>query len=294
MQPDALAGRLLELLREGTLAASKLSERARVTLGPLFRTGVLREERAGRGRRVTIADESALRTWIAARYPSGLSVDADDDLPPRATSLSHVGHSKRGRQLEAEPLLLRGFGDAVLTHGPTVTAEPCVMRPGVTLHLADTTRASGVASALLSEEYTWHFSGTFAIVENFEVFLHVDELLPALDAALYAAGRLSTRVIDWLTTLDDAQILHMGDYDPVGLDEYLRLRQALGPRVTLHIPTDLDDFEDRVRRYGRPDLLQTSADLLATVRRRADPAVNQVLEILDRHGKALEQGALLI
>jgi len=132
------------------------------------------------------------------------------------------------------------------------------------------------------------------IVENFEVFLHVDELLPALDAALYAAGRLSRRTIEWLTTLDDAQILHMGDYDPVGLDEYLRLRQALGPRVTLHIPTDLDDFEDRVRRYGRPDLLQTSADLLATVRRRADPAVNQVLEILDRHGKALEQEALLI
>jgi hypothetical protein len=77
----------------------------------------------------------------------------------------------------------------------------------------------------------------------------------------------------------------------VGLDEFLRLKTAVGDRASLHLPANLRDL---VSQYGRPELLRDSEAVLKRLRAASDPDVRQVVNILNEIGCGLEQEALLI
>jgi len=111
--------------------------------------------------------------------------------------------------------------------------------------------------------------------------------------ALYACGRLSDLALQWLGSPELSQCLftHCGDYDPVGLDEFLRLKKVVGDRVRLHIPANLCDLAGT---YGRPELLRDSAAVLRRLRGSSDSSVRRVVQILDETGCGLEQEALLL
>jgi hypothetical protein len=113
------------------------------------------------------------------------------------------------------------------------------------------------------------------------------------DVALYASGRLSELALQWLGSpeLSQCRFIHCGDYDPVGLDEFLRLKRIVGDRARLHIPANLREF---VATYGRPELLCDSAAVLKRLRASIDPDVHSVIEILDETGCGLEQEVLLL
>lgn len=278
MPLDPLARRLLVLLDDGSIPAAKFSSAMRARLASLFQLAVLSEEKSGGGRRIVVKNDTALRQWIAANYPSGL-VGIAAELPPRAESVANFADSKRGRPIDVWLVFLRGFGDAVLRR--SVGAMP----------LAELTRGFGVTAAILEPRDPWQIDGTLALVENLELFLHVERVAPDVDVALWYAGRVPGRVLDWVAALPARQFLHMPDYDPVGLDEYLKVRARVGDRARLFVPADL---EGRVARFGRAQLLEDSEAVLLRVRKEADSAVRAVLDVLDRHGKGLEQEALLI
>ena len=88
-----------------------------------------------------------------------------------------------------------------------------------------------------------------------------------------------------------ASILHCGDYDPVGLDDYLRVKTACPGRTTLYLPANLEDL---LVRYGKKELLQSSTAVLARLRKIEDQEVRQIVRLLDQHGVGLEQEALLL
>lgn len=280
MSVDSLADRLSRLLEEGSCPASELSRAMRRRLRSLFDLGVLVERRAGSGFRVQLTSPEALRRWIAREYPHGLG-GTDEELPSRARGVANFGDSKRGGRVDASLLQLRGFGDAELRHA------------GGDMPVAELTRRFGAASLVLEEPFEWGFSGRLTIVENLEFFLSVEYLVADVEVALWSRGRMSSRVLEWLSSpaMAEATLVHAGDYDPVGLDEYLKLVAALGPRVELYVPNDL---AERLRRFGRPELLTDSLEVLGRVRRESDDAVDRVLSMIDRVGKGLEQEGLLI
>jgi hypothetical protein len=115
----------------------------------------------------------------------------------------------------------------------------------------------------------------------------------AADVALYASGRLSDLALQWLGSpeLSQCRFIHCGDYDPVGLDEFLRLKAVLGDRARLHVPANLRDL---VATYGRPELVRDSQAVLKRLRGSADPDVHSVVEALDETGCGLEQEILLM
>ena len=131
------------------------------------------------------------------------------------------------------------------------------------------------------------------IVENLEVFLHLEETGIACDLAVYAAGRMSERLLAWLASpaMSGCSVLHCGDYDPVGLQEYLRLRAACGSRASLYVP---DDLMDLLRTFGKRELLSDSPAVLRSVRASSDVSVRHVLRLIDEAGCGLEQEALLL
>jgi hypothetical protein len=279
MPLDPLAARLDELLTAGSMVASQLSWQMQKRLTALFEFKALAVEKAGGGSRVVVRDREALQRWVSTNYPSGLH-GTGEELPARAEAVANFRDSKAGRKLTVLPLYMRGFGDAALTR-----------RAGA-LPLAALTAAHRLVGVLVDLADPWEFAGTLALVENLELFLHAEDVVPGIDGALWTAGRFDQRALDWIAGMPSCRVVHVGDYDPVGLDEYLRVRAALPRgRASIFVP---DDFERRLAAYGKVDLLERSVAVLERVRRTAPRDLRAVLAVMDRHGKALEQEGLMI
>lgn len=280
MSIDALAKRLQVLISEGVLNASELTEAMRARLWDLFALGVLEDVKArGKaGRRVVANNGEALRRWVERNYPSGLT-GHPASLSPRAAGVANFRDSKRGGRLEADLVFLRGFGSVTIRNSRQV------------LPLGEMTAQYGVVGQFITDADPWRFSGTVLVVENGEVFLHAHEVLPPADVVVHASGRISERLVNWFALQDNLEVIHAGDYDAVGLADYLRLKHRMPGRVRLFIPPDLDV---RVEKFGNREILEKSVGLLMAVRNLADEAARQVLESLDRHARALEQEYLLI
>ena len=279
---DSFARHLARLLEKGSLPARSLAARDRSRLQSLLDAGVLAEERQGAGRSVVLHDETALQAFIHSLYPHGLTGGLAGHLPPRSRAVAFRRDAKMAVRGGAEAVLLRGFGNAFLSS------------EAGTLPVAEWTRQAGAAALLLDDKTpAWGCDGMLAIVENQEVFVHFETLGSAADLALYVGGRLSGRVIDWLASspMSACRIVHWGDYDPVGLDEYLRLSRACPGRTRLHLPEDIDQL---FARYGKRELIEKGQTILRRLRKSADPAVRLVVGLMDRYGAGLEQEALLI
>lgn len=278
---DPLAGRPARLLADASVPATALSARQRERLGPLFAAGVLGEVRSGAGRRVEVRNRGALADFARALYPSGLEGLTGEGAAPRSRAVAQVRDAKRAAGTDAEAVLLRGFGEARLTG------------PAGALPVGEWTRRAGVAALQIAQGCPWGWEGQVAVVENAEAFFHLEDLDLPCGLALYAGGRLSRRVLAWLASppMAGARYLHLGGYDPVGLDEYLRLARACPGRVRLFVP---EGFEGLLAAYGKPSLPAASPAVQARLRRAEDPDVRRVVALLDRHGAGLEQEALLL
>ena len=276
MKP-ALLDRLRALDQEGSLPGSRLSKPMRRELRSLFDARILEEQRSGAGRRVIVANEAAFQQWVRERLPGGLHPELDG--PPRSAAIAAFRDAKVARRTDAEPVLLRVFTD-----------KAAVEVDGVTLSGQELTQQAGCVSFLLSEGRQAKLSGRVGVVENLEAFLYAERLGPPLDAAMYSAGRISSRVLEWMGTQESTRWVHLGDYDPVGLSEYLRVSEACPGRATLWVPPDLEKL---VTRYSKGRLMEASSRVWAKVRQSEDPVVCQVVTLLDRHAKGLEHEILL-
>ena len=141
----------------------------------------------------------------------------------------------------------------------------------------------GVFSFRFTRECSYELRGPCVLVENPAVFMNAEQLNLDVGLLIYGRGRISKRAIDWLvrSTDPDFRLLHLPDYDPVGLSEFQRLEMRLGNRVALHLPIDL------VKKGN-------SQAMLARLRSSELPAIRRVVELIDRNNAGLEQEALLI
>jgi hypothetical protein len=279
MAVDALAEKLGLLLEQGTLAWSRLTDRERMRLQGLFDGGVLEVRRSGAGKVVVLQNRVSLDAFVGKQYPSGL--EGRQEIPgPRGRAVAEHRDSKKALENCSPVVLLRGFGT-------------CELRAGnEALPVAHWTQLAGVA-ALRLDNRPWAFAGTMAVVENLEVFWNIERLNLAIQLALYAQGRLHGKILDWLSSpaMAHCRIIHCGDYDPVGLDEYVRIKAACPERTRLHLPSNLEEL---LSRYGKRDLLDSSSAVFARLRKSSDQEVRRVVSLMDQYGVGLEQEALLL
>jgi hypothetical protein len=276
--PDAFARLLQRLAQEGRVPRSQFSARSLRDLQSLFDSGALRQARSGGGLVVEVKDAETLSAFYRKRYPSEGKEIAG---PPRARAVGMLRNAKRVGRTNMEPVLVRALSSAVCS------------RNGVQSDLQAATNQTGAACLILETGRFWTLAGHVAIVENLECFLHFEQMGVPADLALYAAGRLSDLAFEWIGSpeLSQCRFIHCGDYDPVGLDEFLRLKATVGDRARLHVP---DNLHDLVAKYGRPDLLRDSQAVLKRLRGGSDPDVATVVRMLDETGYGLEQEALLL
>lgn len=275
---DPLQRLLDELAAGDTVPDSRLSTRARERLTALFDAGVLLTERRGAGRVVRAQNTSAVAALRERLFPGS---DTGPVATPRAAAVAALRDAKRAARAEASVVLLRATGPASAWIG------------GQTLDVPAMTRQLGAVAVVLDAGRALRIESPLAIVENLECFLHAEQLGTGAPLALYAGGRLPGPVLDWLASdaMRRADLIHCGDYDPVGLDEFLRLHAARDGRARLHVPPDLEKL---FQRYGKPALLSRNQSLMPRLRACTIPAVSDVVRLMHDHGCGLEQEALLI
>lgn len=280
-----LARVLQQLLEGGRISASQVGRAVLVELRPLLDSGAVHLVRAGAGHVYTATNREAVEALARARFPSGLTRLGDADLSNRERGVMEVRDSKRIRGV--------GFGYTLLRLVPGVDL---VRADGPTQqHAALPSSASTAwAVAVIIDEPggSWRLSqpgGRIAVIENLDTFSRVNLADIGVSAALFAEGCLSSRHVGFLAALATAghPVLHVGDYDPVGLEEYLRLKKLI-PRVSLHIP---DDVETLFNRYSKPSILQKPRNRTALARLRTvtDPTVQRIVSLIDAENGCLEQ-----
>jgi hypothetical protein len=277
---DSLSRHLAILSDSSSLPASSISKADRQRLRTLFDAGVIEEVRLGAGRRLIVTNRTALRAFILSLYPSGLE-GFKGDLPSRSRAVAERRDSKKAIGKRPTILLARGFND-------------CTFRKDESrLPVAEWTESAGVASLCLDAMAGWQYRGTLSLVENLETFWHIEKIAPSVDLAIYAEGRIGADVLNWLSSpgMIESKVIHFPDYDPVGMDEYLRIKRACPERTKLFLPVDLEMLFSR---YGKAQLLHDSSAVLARLRKSVDIEVRYVVEFMDRYGVGLEQEALLI
>lgn len=275
MKADPLARVLSDLISKQYVTRSELGSRTRLAIGPLFDMGALKEARHGAGWRIVVTNLDALKNFVDARFPLGLE-SAVSGLG-RTEAVSVLRDSKRGVNSTGEPVLIRGFSGAHL------------VSPEGKIDVRSATDLCGTACIVLTDNLVWNYEGgRVALVENLDPFLRFDEQYSDFDAAIYCAGRISERLLNWLES-QTFDIVHFGDYDPVGLQEYLRIKKRTGHRVTLFIP---DNLQELVRRFGKSKLLRDSTPILSSLRQEEDEVVRDVLQLLENAGMGLEQEIL--
>lgn len=265
------------------LAVSAVPSGCARLLADLHTCGAVFSRPAGRGSVVQIANRAAFSLFVESRFPLGLA-HSPQDAVDRTTGVRLFADAKAARRGAFEGVFVRSV----------VPGTRLLSDDGVELPVADLTNAGGGAAIVLGGSRGWSFRGVVAVIENAEAFWQHEHVLPEVDLALFACGRLSERVLSWLCSdqLSGCRFIHWGDYDPVGCVEYLRLRARCGRRATLHVPLSIAEL---LPLHGKRELILDQVDDLDALRRSEhDQTVVDLLRLFDQHRKGLEQEALLM
>ncbi len=180
--------------------------------------------------------------------------------------------------------MIRGFGNASLVSMDS---------PEEILEIARFTRKAGLVSVLLTFQPRWSFRGRVSIVENMEFFFNCERVLGGVYMAVFGGDRMSGLVLDWISSslLEGCSFVHLPDYDPVGLSEYLRFKNVLGDRVSLFVPPH---FEKILSHYGKRALLTDQARLIPALRNCGVCEIVKIIRLCEEYGYGLEQEILLL
>jgi hypothetical protein len=275
---ENLLRKLALLEYQGQLRKSQCSGHFMTFLRPLLSANVVVEERCGSGRRVTVRDGVTLHAFIERKFPNGVP---GDGLPQRVMGVQRFRDSKAFRSDNPEIVLIRAWQGNVLR------------RNGLAVDVVDETNLHSVFSFRAGPAYSLH--GLCALIEGPVVFGWFERLGLDVPLAIYYQGRLSTQLLNWLERQSEAAFscLHLPDYDPVGLNDFERIRSKLGSRVRLHLPENLNYL---FTRYSKRKLLEKRKNqvLLTKVRKSDCSQIQEVVELIDKYNAGLEQEALLI
>jgi hypothetical protein len=282
MSGEARLQKALKKLQDnGSIPESACSGSFLSRIHPLISSGILSWEKSGAGRRLAMRNAAAFSDFYSKHFPH--SEEQTSAAPRRVQGVARFRRSKAVRGTDEDIVLVRGWRNGQLLHN------------GEVLPVSEPTRMHGLLAFLLRSETTYKLCGRVATVENQTVFTNFERLNTGISLALYTQGCLSKRVITWLAAQTGAglEIVHVGDYDPTGLEEYRRLRKACGKNVSLFLLPNLKQlFHD----YSDPSLIKRarSQALLQRLRLVEDVALRTVLGYIDDENAGLEHEGLLI
>lgn len=278
IQREKLFVKLTLLKEKGQLAKSQCGRHFLDFLQPLLAADVVLEQRSGAGRRLVVADHSILQAFIDQNFHD---IESSEQSSQRILGVQRFRDSKAFANNNPEVVQVRAWQRNILFRNDSV------------VDAVAKTNLHSVFSFQLGPFYT--LRDRCALIEGPVMFSCFERLGLDVPLVIYGQGRLSKRLLHWLANQPDAKfsLLHLPDYDPVGLHDFERIRGSLGSRVHLYLPLNLDEL---FAKYSKRKLLEKrkSQVLLGKVRRSDSSDVQRVIGLIDKHNAGLEQEALLI
>ncbi|TAJ78413.1 MAG: hypothetical protein EPO42_07790 [Gallionellaceae bacterium] len=104
---------------------------------------------------------------------------------------------------------------------------------------------------------------------------------------------MSERLLNWVASpMIEGSLTHFGDYDPVGLDEYRKLKER-APRTSFYLPPNLENYF-KENKFLKPALMDKSSALLPRLAETKDASILTVIDLMQRYGGGVEQEVLLL
>lgn len=251
-------------------------------LQPLLANQILERKRVAAGQRLVVVDRDAFARWVEAHYPKAPETPAIG-ASSRTQSVALYRSTKALRSNLPEIVSVRSLLDGGL------------VRDGLPVESSKASAENGVFSFVLRESTPFALRGRCALIENPALFHAFEDLDLNAPLAIGYSGVCSNRLLSWLADNagNGAQVLHLPDYDPTGLAEFLRIHHRLGEAVQLHVPSDLKTVFER---YSDRSLLSKvrSQQRLLKLRKSTHPAVRQIVAFIEEMNGGLEQEALLV
>ena len=259
---------MLKLLEAETISQSRIP--TSVTLSPDWENwlaaGFIELECHGSNRIYRVLDRENIRVIFYQKFPG----EAEDDYSA-VDNVRAFADSKARARASQGVCFLRGWQSVSLN--------------GHVVDLDEKTRQFGLFAAVLTDLQ----ADRICLVENLDSFLQAEKVLGTDWLLLHTYGRVGK---GWLQKISCSELLVFSDYDFVGLDEFLRVREVFS-EAQFFIP---EGYEAMWVKYAKPIKKRDDGEQLATrrIRESLHPVVVAVREQLLRTGKFLEQQALFI
>lgn len=281
----------LEKLRTGSpsgeLAASKFSKSQSDAL-EMFGRQTRSVERVNKGRGVVFRITNF--ETFEKHYQHLVPIAADtlpESLSNRATNIAATRNSKSAaHHHDAYYLLIKAIGEPIWLddYGNQLSLNELTAQAG-----------AGVIKIQSDDDPGWHSDAPIWLVENQALFDRLDWLpkLPPASIAYYQ-GHLRTALVDWLASRSRTpDVIFFPDYDGVGLQNYVRLRRAVGDAVSFWL---MPDWETRLKQFGNNALWKKTNSSLIKAAKTPEILANADLTALVRQmqalGYALEQESI--
>ena len=272
------AQQLKKLLNGENLPITGISNKNIKRLRTLIETGVVSSKRINAGRSLKAIHLSELQMFADKEYPSGLDA-AIAGASNRAECVALFRNAKHKRiKNDRESLLVKAFSDK----------HDLLKINNFILPVTPWCEIAGIAGIQLKDNDILEITGRVALVENIEVFWFFEEMDVQVDMVYYTAGRFSGRFLNSLTPNKDLSIIHFGDYDPVGVDEYLKIKKKF-KTTEFYIPDNIESLF----KYGKTELLSKNKAILRRLRKEQDQTAVELVGYMDKYNKGLEHEILL-
>jgi hypothetical protein len=228
--------------------------------------GFIEAERRGTSLSFRVTDRETLRGIFHQKFPGEAEGDGS-----AVDNLRAFADSKARARASQGVCFLRGWQRVRVNE--------------VDVDLGEATQRFGLFAAVLSDLK----AERICLVENLDSFRQAEKVFGTDWLFLHTYGRVGK---EWLQKISCREMLVFSDYDFVGLEEFLRVREAF-PEAQFFMP---EQYEALWVKYAKPLKNRDGGEQLATrrVSESQYPVVVALREQLLRTGKFLEQQALFL
>jgi hypothetical protein len=194
-----------------------------IEFGNLIDSGIIKKVGSGRGISYSIMDQNKFQIFIEQYFPNGMLSEEMTDK----NDVAGVFRDSKAKVIPTNPIFfLRGFKNTIL-NAERINLEYYTNKFGV----------FAVQSLNISTD-------KICIVENLDTFLSVEKLLGKDFIYLHKYGRIGKTSLE---SIQASEILVFSDYDFVGLNEYLCIKEV-HPHAKFFIP---ENYEELFKKYSK-------------------------------------------
>ncbi|MCU8561484.1 DUF2220 family protein [Vibrio vulnificus] len=283
-QPLIAALKRLMNAHPESIAASTMTTAQKRQLDEFCRkTHSVRMTPSGRGIAYRIEDLAVVTVTLQQLSPHQ---DLPLSIPPRAANIASTRSSKQGRIThDVTHVFIKTRGQPNWSDGDRPTEQ--LQRASEEFGVAALEIGGDKNHSLYSKHPIW-------LVENQELFDRLN-WLPTSEptSVIWYRGQLHNKLIDWLAAPQRSPFIYLfADYDGVGLNNYRRLKERLGERVTFWL---MPNWRTLLTHYGQNKLWIDTAREFESFERNAGQWLEQenelkaLIQAMKRQGLALEQ-----